>query len=286
MNLVSPIWPQMSGIIPGFDTVVDATAGQYEGFNYFGAGALLLIAIAIWHGRNYLRAAISHHIWLLALFVGFFLFSLSDRVFAWDHQLVDYRFSDEVDWLVGLFRSSGRFFWPIFYCTIVYALALCLRTLRPAVATVFVAVCCLLQLIDTNPLRERLTALTTTRYVFALDRPQWEERTKRAAAVFVSPSYQCGGPSTPNVELSWFAAEAGKPINSIYNPRRLDDCDAEATVVRDGPHDADTLYVLLNDPRNPSSPPVPPRDLHCENFTQGIWCLGRKAETDGDNPVR
>lgn len=283
MNLVSPIWPQMSGIFPGFDTVVDATTGQYEGFNYFGAGALLLIAVAVWRGHRYLRAALSHHLWLLALFAAFFLFSLSDRVFAWNYLLADYRFSSEVDWLAGLFRSSGRFFWPIFYCTILYALVLCLRTLRPAVAAAFVAVCCLLQLIDTSPLRERMTTLTTTRYAFALDRPQWQERTKRAAAVFVSPSYQCGGPSTPNVELSWFAAEAAKPINSIYNPRRLDDCGAEAARVRNGPHDPDTLYVLLNDPRS-SSFPVSPTDLHCENFTQGIWCLGRKVGTD--NPIR
>lgn len=44
INLLSPIYPAGSAMMPGFGSVIDATGGQYEGYQYLGLG---LIAITI-----------------------------------------------------------------------------------------------------------------------------------------------------------------------------------------------------------------------------------------------
>ena len=41
MNLLSPIWPAHSGLFGPNRPDMDATGGQYEGFNYLGAGGWL-----------------------------------------------------------------------------------------------------------------------------------------------------------------------------------------------------------------------------------------------------
>ena len=46
MNLLSPIVPQRSGLFKSMNAIIDSTGGQYEGFNYFGFGGLLIIAVA------------------------------------------------------------------------------------------------------------------------------------------------------------------------------------------------------------------------------------------------
>src|SRR5262249_24847466 len=59
MNLLSPLVPQWSWLFPRLATsvgptlgpwgsaVIDATGGQYEGYNYLGAGTLLLVTSAL-----------------------------------------------------------------------------------------------------------------------------------------------------------------------------------------------------------------------------------------------
>ncbi len=42
MNLISPFWPWQSAFAPGRN--IDATGSQYEGYNYLGAGVLVLLA--------------------------------------------------------------------------------------------------------------------------------------------------------------------------------------------------------------------------------------------------
>ena len=45
MNLLSPIWPQRSGLFPMLYALKTGPDGQYEGFNYLGGGVLALLAV-------------------------------------------------------------------------------------------------------------------------------------------------------------------------------------------------------------------------------------------------
>ena len=279
MNLASPFWPQRSGLFPGFDSIIDATNGQYEGFNYLGSGAILIVIAAIIINFRQIRASAIQHRELTVALAGLFLFAVSNRVFLGKVKLLDLDYSWRFDQLLGVFRSSGRMFWPVFYALVLFGLIGVLRRAGAALGVALVLACCLLQLVDTNPLRTRLTTLTRHETPRLLDQAEWEARMQRAARVEINPSYQCKGrvDGTANMELQRAAVSAGRPINSVYNARLKTDpegCRAAAAALRNGPWRDDTLYVFLA--RGPHGVPddwAPPRKS-CHPFSLGIWCLG------------
>ena len=170
------IWPQRSGLFPGFESIVDATGGQYEGFNYFGFGALVLILIAAIKNRSALGRKIIEHRYLCLALLGLFLFALSDHVYLGGNKLLDVPHTWRIDHYLGVFRSSGRMFWPVFYAIMLFGLVGVLSRLTPRSAVLIVAGCCVLQLVDTNPLRKRITRLTETPIPERIDRAEWEDR--------------------------------------------------------------------------------------------------------------
>ena len=128
MNLLSPFVPQASGVVPGMRGVIDATGGQYEGFNYLGLGLLLasvfvLPAEAHWLSRNARR-----HLALLIACAALLAFAISHRVFVGDWLVATLPMPLKP--VLGIFRSSGRFFWLIGYAQIAVVLVLAFRSGR------------------------------------------------------------------------------------------------------------------------------------------------------------
>ena len=99
--------------------------GQYDGFNYLGLGVLVLIAAALlvsavravrrppkaWWRRNGPAFAV-------CLFLT--LFAVSNRIY-WGNAGIDLPLPEALVQLCGIFRSSGRMFYPVAACMIVYA---------------------------------------------------------------------------------------------------------------------------------------------------------------------
>ena len=77
---------------------------------------------------------------------------------------------------LGTFRSSGRVFWLVYYAALLASLVIVLRRMKFGSALALVAVCCLLQLVDTEPLRARLTTLTRHETPLQLDMAAWQDR--------------------------------------------------------------------------------------------------------------
>ena len=273
MNLVSPFWPQRSGLLPGFDAIVDATGGQYEGFAYLGAGGIGMVIAGLWLARRELVGVMRRHHRLLFVLAALFVFSLSDQVFAWNHLILDYRINPKIDLVFSVFRSSGRMFWPVYYTALLCSIASCLRPPVSIARASMVFGLCILQLIDTNPLRARIADLAgVVLKPFNLD-VEWKERLRLASEVVVIPSVQCGGDSGVNMELIWWSAAFLKPINAVYNPRRYDDCVAERQLATTAPPTPGRLFVLLAGGGGGVPPAAPRPDLHCETFPEGVWCL-------------
>jgi hypothetical protein len=141
---------------------------QIEGFAYLGLGMLLLALAAVVAGRRlgpHLRLERQH--WPLALILmGCALFSLSDYVELGDHML-------HLPWpapLVGIgnmFRSTGRFVWPVAYMVMVLIVWAVARGWNRPVASALLAAAALLQLVDTSP------GWRAYRSIFALEGPAW-----------------------------------------------------------------------------------------------------------------
>jgi hypothetical protein len=152
MNLGSPVWPQLSGVFgPGLP-ILDATGGQYEGFNWLGAGTMLLLVVAFVAAglrRRWPRPALG----LVLILAGLTLVSLSSRVYAGPLKLIDLGDKPWED-IFGSFRSAGRAFWPVGYAVMLGAVAAVDRLPRVLGGALLLAAAAL-QVTDIQPLLHR-----------------------------------------------------------------------------------------------------------------------------------
>lgn len=167
MNLASPFWPQKSGVFGADLPIIDATGGQREGFNYLGAGILLLAGLAVWavlSRRGGLPGwrLLAGHAAVFAVLAGI---AVSHKVYLgqWPVMVLS---SALLETVMGPVRASGRAFWPIGYMLALVPIALLERRLsRPWLAGVL-ALAVALQWVDAQPLRAELRT-----YLAGVDRP-------------------------------------------------------------------------------------------------------------------
>jgi hypothetical protein len=151
MNLLSPIWPQRSGLFGAGLPMIDATGGQYEGFNWLGAGVMLLLLAAIISAlrrRTWPRPASA----LAAILGGLAVFSLSSRIYAGHVLVLDLGAKPWED-IFGSFRAPGRAFWPVGYALMLGGVAATERLPR-RLAFPLLSVAAALQIADIRPLLE------------------------------------------------------------------------------------------------------------------------------------
>lgn len=252
--LINPAVPGYSRFLP----VAPQGGGQvFEGFQYLGAGLLLLVAaaavaaIAAPAARRRLRG-MAWLAWLAPALLALTALALSDHVqlHGCDVAQVGY------DWipfhLTSTFRASGRLFWPCAYVLILAALEL-VFALRRGVAFGLGLAAVALQLLDLPGLAAAARAQTAEaaqpeRWVTTHSR-KWDPLIASADVV----EYQ---PPNPHLqaklfyELAWRASSLGRPINVMYTARvkpeqKAHEAAARARFLR-GDLDPRRLYILAD----------------------------------------
>lgn len=128
------------------------TEGQYEGFSYLALGNLVLfpLGLFLFIKEDLSKRKINFFIPYILVCCFLILFALSNKAFANTHLLWDFRTPQRLESLFGLFRSSGRFIWPVFYFIVLFILISIIKKSKIVVPIYFVAL--LLQFIDLQPL--------------------------------------------------------------------------------------------------------------------------------------
>ncbi len=234
MNLLSPFVPPrehlpefISRFIPWSEHgyTWDASGFQYEGYNYLGAGMLLLLTIHLFTSRDFIWKALKCHIILVLVLMGLFLFALSNRVFLGDWLVFDIPMGPLLRKFTAFFRTSGRMFWPIYYVLAIGLVWLTFRRYTPRTAKVLILIVVCLQLADTQLLRRNLIAHVSHGYPQQLSLEAWKPLIEEHQFLMQYPSFQCGGwagkwpENNSNMELLWLTAQLGKPCNSAYLAR-------------------------------------------------------------------
>ena len=213
MNLIAPVFPQGSALAGHrwnggwFTHTFDPTGGQsFEGYNYLGAGVLLLVAVAAaaaWRGRLHPPAPpiaspaapeptrlrrwgpLVAGLALLTLYAvgpngwlgSWRVWSLPLPTAAWMEPL-------------ALFRGHGRFFWTVGYALLAAGVVAADRLPGPRLRTGLLAGALLLQLADATALlgglHQRFSAPEALRIPPAFAGPAFEGRDYR-----VYPGYFC-----------------------------------------------------------------------------------------------
>ena len=243
MNLLAPLLPSRSSLFP--DLAVDATGGQaMEGYQYLGAGLLLLLAAAAlpaWRDPGWAR----RHGGLLLVLAVLGAFALSNRAYA--GSLLLYQWG-HVPALLEQFRATSRFFWPVAYAGLVGGVAMVARALpRPAAAGVL-GLAMLLQVADTGRLRAFVHHQAAGGHAWVLDRAALEPAFAAHRSLTLWPSFGCGAaadqPAAMQVLL--IASETLMRTNTMATARDRADavCDPAGTL--GAPLQPGELRVLLH----------------------------------------
>lgn len=222
MNLLAPFCG--GSLSPcGF---IDATGGQYEGFNYLGLGTLLIIAAALVSAALTWRSLppwVSSHAALVTILTGLVLYALSGHIFLGMRELVALQYPFPISTLSTVFRASGRFFWPVGYAALFLALAAVLR-LRAPVYLTLLPLALMLQWLDTEGLRRDTRSFLTS--VAPFDYSGWSHFQGEIHSIKVTPEYGCAA-GIENMRYVYFqmvAARLGVPINTAYQARTSSTC--------------------------------------------------------------
>lgn len=254
MNLLAPLNPSGSSII--FRSFAVLPLQTYEGYNYLGAGVIALgllclvrnptILVNLW--RRPIRPLV-----IMSLF--FFVVALSARVAVGQKVIGTIPLPSTALDLLAVFRSSGRFFWPVHDLLTLGALLGSMLTLRTtwAARMVLLAAFCL-QFFDLLPIRESIAHESSLFEHTPLHSPEWWALAKSNKHLIVLPARQCDPVGTPGGDPAWpwfagLAAKTGMTLNSVHAARFSDpsndyNCKSLPLEVAQGKLQADTVYVL------------------------------------------
>ena len=234
MNLLAPFlhFPNMgTEIMNPF-----ATPGQREGYNYLGLGVILVLAYVLVRRRTKLKEHIAHNKALFTLLVFLTLFALSNVVYASDVFILKYNLPGFAEKLFNVFRSSGRFFWPVHYVLLIYAIATLDRIpFRKQYLMVSAYVLfALIQFSDLHMLY-KITHDAVARGNRNIEQTAlWKDVLTGQEALFLLPTINMGmmGNRGFDYKLLNIAANRGIPVNS-FNLARSSGPESEASFMKE-----------------------------------------------------
>ena len=250
--LWNPGNPAYSTLLPS----IEQRPGRgFEGFQYLGAGLLLLLpiaAFAAWKNPAQVdESGVLHRLrWLVPALVVLTLLAISNYPDIAGQMLPRFPLPAFLAPALDLVRASGRLFWPVAYVLVFVALLAAYRLPRTVASSVLAALLAL-QCVDLSGMYATVRAQSAEAgehklYVRTTD-PRWDKLIEAADSVTFVP-----GDATRDLalfqEIAWRANSQGKPVRLVYAAR-----DSQTTLARllredkdvaEGRLERNRLYIL------------------------------------------
>jgi hypothetical protein len=308
MNLLSPVIPQWSGLFPGLGAwigvtqgpwpeVIDATGGQYEGYQYLGAGVLFLLVVALWcDGKDVARRAKKY--WgILIAFVILTSLAVTHHAFIgrWEIPLLN---KMPVPDLLDEIRSSGRLFWPVGYGVMAYAIAVVAVRTSGYMRLGLLLIATVVQVVDVGPIRNWVHQWVRHGYEDegrfpprpwsgnVLPPTPWVDLIRYHKQLEIYPTFECLHHNArifqDIVDLVFYASESVTPVNTMWTDRdKAKECPAELiSVDRLGISKAELLVILDAQYAERFLSSEPEYRQLCRSFDKGIVCSHRWGDMD------
>ena len=218
-----------SRILKGLDTY---TNGQYEGFAYIGLGVLILLVVSvIYYIEQLIRKCIKIDIWKWLITGGVMLcltILATSRIISFgSHLLIELPDIDMIMKYWGVFGSSGRLIWPVYYIIIFFAIIGTFKMTKDiswlqVVGNVIFIGCLLLQIFDLSgklgEIHVKFKEKAVYEEVFADE--IWDKVAEKDYEHLVWVSHNTDGYQI--LHMAKFAFDNHMTMNNYYFPRGID----------------------------------------------------------------
>jgi hypothetical protein len=299
LNLLSVLDPGRAGSL--FRQVPLFTTGQYEGYNYLGAGiiflAIILLPTLLIQWRRFRRLNVQVLLPLVTCFFILTLLALSTKISFGSSAWIDLDPHEKLTSFLAPFRATGRLFWAPYYTLLASILAATFVSFPQRWAIVLISLALAVQVADTNPLRRWVYSQVNQTHRLPLRSPVWSTLGSLHENLVVLPAWQCGSESSPGGAdgyriFGFLAAAQRMRINSYYSARYTEtsrdyECGKAISVLTGQPLSPDSAYVvtpvvarlIAEGPTGPGK---------CHNVDRFILCSSRTdfgLSSDLNNPA-
>lgn len=238
-----------------FDRSAFLPGPGYEGYNYLGAGVFLLLIVSL-----ALRPGLLTQVWttsrpLIMVSIPLVVLALSARITLAQRPLLVLPLPNPAWQALAVFRSSGRFFWPVFYLLMLGAVVSPLYAVgRKNWRLPVLLGALIIQTVDLVPVRAAVAEQFRARSEDPLNAPDWAKLGASYSHLVVLPAWQCSLTATPGGDAGWqwfaqLAAGGGMTLNSVHAARSSAqsneyNCSTLPQQVRQGDLAPRTAYVL------------------------------------------
>ena len=288
LNLLGPllVYRTWSGLMPDFAH----DKYDYEGISFLGVGILFALALCVLTGAvAVLRRVVSRR-WLplLLVLVLMAIFALSQDIYFADIHVVTVPLPQAAIDLASIFRSTGRFVWPLLYLVTIGIVVMLGRRVPAAAAVPILVIAFAVQALDSAPglltFRRHLLPASDT-WTTPLTSPFWE-RAVAAGYKRVRVIPVVSNPGTDWQALGYYAVTHRMGIDSVYlgrvDAKALEALRArEKQVLETGEFEPDTLYVLDADAARLAAMHKGPGDLLAVIDERIVFARGGAHLLDG-----
>lgn len=233
-------------------TDIPGVLGDYEGFNFLGTGVLLLLIFSLpVIGKLYpdIARVTKRNSFLVALFALLTIYAASNSIGFANHEFT-IGLPEEITQYAGVFRASGRMFWPVFYAIVLFSIYVIVKAYgeRTAAGLLFLALS--LQILDTSAgwfeFRLKFESMSRSKETTPLTHGFWASAAKVYKKVRQVPT-EIASPRW--IELASYSAEHGLATDAISIARSETETferlrERSLGEVQSGKLDGETLYVL------------------------------------------
>ncbi len=212
--------------------------GQYEGMGYLGAGILFIMILAgyllLINSETWTKERRYLHPKSVLTFLAccaFLILALSPTVTYGVRVLFEIPWPDAILKLLGVFRSSGRFIWPLCYLTMVFFISTVIRYVKYSWSCLVLGLALLIQIYDLSGymIEKRNQFSEKMEYVDIIQEDQWDLICRNKKTIVFIPDQMPFTNSEFTVALGKFMYGKGVTFNSFYMARMDQKAVSQAT---------------------------------------------------------
>lgn len=219
LNLLSPF----CGNSKIFGCNFESPIVRFEGYNYFGAGLIMLIPLSIFLSYKVILKLIVQYTGLAITVLVLTFYSITNHIFLGNTEILYFSIPTEMTWITEKFRAAGRFFWIVGYL-ILFLTIFSISKWRSYFSGIVLLLAAGVQIIDIKPEFSHIRKIAASQS--KIDYKAWESIVRKIDHAVVYPTFGCSGSDFSYIsKIQHIMAFHGKTLNTAYTATSRYDCE-------------------------------------------------------------